>query len=155
MMADALQHKGVTVLFEEREIPDAELPAPELQHGDRLTIVSYGRTMHMVRRNPPEEAQLVDLRWLQPLNVETVLESAERTGAVLIIEPSPGIYGVGAEVAARTLYALPLTDVVRLSGLRAFTPLNRLQQMSMHPGPEDIDRIWSLMRRDSAETACN
>ena len=47
------------------------------------------------------EAEVVDLRSLRPLDVETVVESVRKTNRVLIAEEGWATFGVGAELAAR------------------------------------------------------
>ena len=45
--------------------------------------------------------EVVDLRSLRPLDVDTVAESVRKTNRVLIAEEGWSTYGVGAELAAR------------------------------------------------------
>ena len=47
------------------------------------------------------EAEVIDLRTLRPLDVDTVVESVRKTNRVLIAEEGWATFGVGAELAAR------------------------------------------------------
>ena len=47
------------------------------------------------------EAEVVDLRSLRPLDVDTVAESVRKTNRALVAEEGWSTYGVGAELAAR------------------------------------------------------
>lgn len=46
------------------------------------------------------EAEVVDLRWLSPLDTDSVLSSVEKTGRLLVVEEGPGLGGWGAAVVA-------------------------------------------------------
>jgi len=46
------------------------------------------------------ELEVVDLRWLKPLDVETIVESVSRTGRAVVVHEAPLTLGLGAEVSA-------------------------------------------------------
>jgi pyruvate dehydrogenase E1 component beta subunit len=46
------------------------------------------------------EAEVIDMRWLAPLDVETVIESVRRTGRLVVVEEGPGRNGWGGSVAS-------------------------------------------------------
>jgi pyruvate dehydrogenase E1 component beta subunit len=46
------------------------------------------------------DAEVIDLRWLSPLDIDTVLESVERTGRLVVVEEGPRRGGWGATVAS-------------------------------------------------------
>ncbi len=45
-------------------------------------------------------AEVIDIRWVAPLDTQTVIESVRRTGRLLVVEEGPGLGGWGASVAA-------------------------------------------------------
>lgn len=47
------------------------------------------------------EAEVVDMRWLNPLDIDTVTQSAARTGRALIVHEANLTGGIGGEIAAR------------------------------------------------------
>lgn len=75
--------------------------------GDDLTVITYGGMLPRCLAAADAaaevgiEAEVVDLRTVSPLDTATILESAARTGRVLIVHEDNGTGGVGAEVAAR------------------------------------------------------
>jgi pyruvate/2-oxoglutarate/acetoin dehydrogenase E1 component len=92
-----------------QEVPDGmyEVPfgkANVIKEGDDLTIITYG-TMVQVVSNVVEKrnisAQVVDLRTINPLDEKTIIDSAKKTGRVLIVHEAPLSFGAGAEVSAR------------------------------------------------------
>jgi pyruvate dehydrogenase E1 component beta subunit len=77
-----------------------------------LTIVAHSfatvRALHVAERLAAEhnvQAEVIDLRSLRPLDVETVASSVARTNRVLCVEEGWPTYGVTAEIAARVQQA--------------------------------------------------
>ena len=75
--------------------------------GRDVTIVSYGRGVIDSLRAAEElaaqgiEAEVLDLRTLVPLDMETVFESVARTGRAVVAHYAVEFAGPGAELAAR------------------------------------------------------
>lgn len=74
--------------------------------GRDLTIVSWSRTVHdavaaaTALAGSGIEAEVIDLRTLWPWDRETVLDSAGRTGRLLVVHEAVQAAGFGAEIAA-------------------------------------------------------
>jgi pyruvate dehydrogenase E1 component beta subunit len=47
------------------------------------------------------EAEVVDMRWLRPLDIDLVLESFKKTNRCVIVEESLPMYSFGSEIAAQ------------------------------------------------------
>ena len=76
--------------------------------GSDITLVSHSfatvRALHVaesLEQNHGVSAEVVDLRSLRPLDVETVAESVAKTNRVVCVEEGWPSYGVSAELAAR------------------------------------------------------
>ncbi len=76
--------------------------------GSDLTIVAHSfatvRALHVAEKLAAEhgvQAEVVDLRSLRPLDMETVARSVAKTNRVLCVEEGWPTYGVTAEIAAR------------------------------------------------------
>ncbi|MBI2205559.1 MAG: alpha-ketoacid dehydrogenase subunit beta [Candidatus Rokubacteria bacterium] len=75
--------------------------------GTDLTIVAYG-TMVRVAKEAADalstddgvEAEIIDLLTISPLDRETLVASAKKTGRVVIVHEAPRSFGPGAEIAA-------------------------------------------------------
>ena len=93
------------------EVPDGEYtvpigPAQVTRQGDDITVYAYGM-MHYYCQQAAEEVarhgitvELVDLRTLNPLDTQTVLNSFKKTGKALIVYEDNKFLGYGAEIAA-------------------------------------------------------
>jgi pyruvate dehydrogenase E1 component beta subunit len=78
------------------------------REGTDITIVAHSfatvRSLHVAERLAEQhdvDAEVVDLRSLRPLDVETVAASVARTNRVVCVEEGWPSYGVTAELAAR------------------------------------------------------
>ncbi len=75
-----------------------------VKEGTDLSIITYG-TMVPVVKNVVEKkkinAEIIDLRTINPLDEKALLGSAKKTGRVMIVHEAPLSFGVGAEISAR------------------------------------------------------
>lgn len=93
------------------EVPDEpySIPLGEAdvkREGEDLTIVAIGEMVHVALSLAEELAEevsieVVDPRTLLPLDEETILESVEKTGRVIVTDSSNRSYGAAAEIASR------------------------------------------------------
>jgi pyruvate dehydrogenase E1 component beta subunit len=118
LLAAAIRDDDPVLVFEHKalygsrgEVPDAEhvLPlgrAAVLRSGSDVTLVGLSVTVRMCLEAAGQlaadgvSAEVLDLRTLVPLDAAAVLDSARRTGRVVIVEENPGQLGWGAAVAA-------------------------------------------------------
>jgi 2-oxoisovalerate dehydrogenase E1 component beta subunit len=76
------------------------------REGSDITVIAYGLTVHHAMQAADElakegiSAHVLDLRTLQPLDKEAILEAVSKTGKVLIAHEDNKTGGVGAEVSA-------------------------------------------------------
>jgi pyruvate dehydrogenase E1 component beta subunit len=94
------------------EVPDEEFVLPldkadVKREGSDVTIVSYAQGLQVSLEAAAElakegiEAEVIDLRALQPLDMGPAIESFKKTNKAVIVEEGYGTYGIGAEVAAQ------------------------------------------------------
>ncbi len=92
-----------------QEVPEDpyEVPigkASVVAEGDRLTIVTYGTMVPLVKDVVAKKqisAEIIDLRTINPLDEATILESVKKTGRAMIVHEAELSFGVGAEISAR------------------------------------------------------
>ena len=79
------------------------------REGKDVTIVTYQKGLEWSLQAADMlaaegiEAEIIDLRWLRPLDLEPVFESVKKTNRVVVVEESLPYYNVGAEVAAQVM----------------------------------------------------
>jgi len=75
-----------------------------LREGDDLTIVTYGLGVHwaleILNTEKHIEADLIDLRTLAPLDMETIFNSVKKTGRVIVMHEDTLTGGIAGEIAA-------------------------------------------------------
>ncbi|AWP28466.1 alpha-ketoacid dehydrogenase subunit beta [Paenibacillus glucanolyticus] len=113
------------------DVPDDDYVVPIgkanlLREGSDITVISYSMPLHFVMQAAEElekeegiSAHVLDLRTIQPLDREAIIEAARTTGKVLIVHEDNKTGGVGGEVSAiiaeHCLYDLD-APIMRLCG---------------------------------------
>ncbi|WP_040833791.1 alpha-ketoacid dehydrogenase subunit beta [Nocardia brevicatena] len=123
--------------------------------GSDATLVAYGGTVATAltaARIAAEEGislEVIDLRSLAPLDIDTVAESVTRTGRLVVAHEAPVFGGLGAELAARVtercFYHME-APVLRVGGFDIPYPPAKLEK---HHLP-DPDRILAAVDRSLA-----
>ena len=77
-----------------------------LRDGDDVTIVSYGLTVHRAMEaadalaKEKVEAEVIDLRTLSPIDWDTIIDSVERTGRLVVVDEAHPRCSIASDVAA-------------------------------------------------------
>ncbi|MBP4137135.1 alpha-ketoacid dehydrogenase subunit alpha/beta [Flavobacterium geliluteum] len=75
-----------------------------LKEGNSVTIITFGAPVHWaldtLAKNPEIEADLIDLRTLQPLDTETIFASVKKTGKVIIYQEDTMFGGIASDISA-------------------------------------------------------
>ena len=106
-----LEHKWIYRRIKEQvpTEPDFLVPigkAAVKRPGDDVTIVAYGMMVHLALEAAEHLAaegisvEVLDLRSIQPLDVEAILASVAKTSRVVVLYESHRFLGIGAEVAS-------------------------------------------------------
>lgn len=155
----AIRDNGPVVLVENRRLyarPDPEWERPTLppgvarvvRAGSDVTVVTWGRMVAEVARACDEllsgiSVELIDLRTLVPLDLDTVAEHVLATGRALVVHEAVTDFGPGAEVAMalteRLLYDIE-GPIRRHGALPAPVPYSPPLEQAALPGPPSIAR---------------
>ena len=162
LMKSALRHDGPVVFVDHKrlfptagEVPLAETFTPIGQAvvrrlGEHVTIATHG---YMVRTAAEAADQLaregvrceiIDLRTLAPLDIDTVVRSVARTGALVTLEEGQVTCGVGAEVTFRVQETMGAVRVARVGALPAPVSSNPVLEAAALP---DAGRVIQAVRR--------
>ncbi len=77
------------------------------REGSDVTLIAYARGVEWSLAAAKElakdgvECEVVDLRWLRPLDMDAVFESFKKTNRAVVVEESLPMYSVGSEIAAQ------------------------------------------------------
>lgn len=75
-----------------------------LKEGKDVTIIAFGAAVHWaletLAKNPEINADLLDLRTLQPLDTEAIFASVKKTGKAIILQEDTMFGGVASDISA-------------------------------------------------------
>lgn len=75
-----------------------------LKEGSDITIISYGAGVHWaletLSNNPDIKADLLDLRTLQPLDLDAIVKSVKKTGKAIILQEDSLFGGIASDISA-------------------------------------------------------
>ncbi len=123
-----------------------------VHEGEGLTIITYGTMVHVAMAVVNEhciDADVIDLRTLLPLDIETIEASVQKTGRCLIVHEATRTSGFGAELAAlvaeRCFYHLE-APIERVTGFD--TPYPHSLEWAYFPGPVRITTAIEKIMKD-------
>jgi 2-oxoisovalerate dehydrogenase E1 component beta subunit len=119
-----------------------------VKEGEALTVLAYGTMVHVAIAAAAEagiDAEIIDLRTLVPIDIETIVNSVEKTGRCVIVHEATRTSGFGGELSAlvqeHCFYKLE-APIERVTGYD--TPYPHSQEWEYFPTPP---RIIKAMRR--------
>ena len=134
------------------DVPEGDYSVPigkaEIKRDGRdITIVSYSRTLLFaleaaeILSQKGIEAEVIDLRTIEPLDMATILESVKGTGRLLVVHEAHSNCGLGAEIIARLYEQAPDILVMparRLGAKHVPIPVAEALENAVLPQPADI-----------------
>ena len=95
---------GDPILFFEYLVPIGK--AKVVRPGQHVTVIAWGAMLYEALAAAQDvakqgiEAEVIDLRTLWPLDIDTIVESVERTGRLVVVHEAPKTCGFGAELVS-------------------------------------------------------
>ncbi|MCW5592653.1 MAG: alpha-ketoacid dehydrogenase subunit beta [Burkholderiales bacterium] len=135
------------------EVPEGHYTVPlesaaVFRPGEAVTVLTYGTMVWVAEAAAREtgiDAEIIDLRSLWPLDLDTIVGSVSRTGRCVIVHEATRTSGFGAELAAlvqeHCFYHLE-APIERVTGWD--TPYPHAQEWAYFPGPQ---RVGAALRR--------
>jgi pyruvate dehydrogenase E1 component beta subunit len=134
------------------EVPDGEYVTPLGQavirrEGSDVTLVGYSGSVHQALRAADYlaedgiEAEVIDLRTIRPLDINTIIESVKKTNRIAIVEDDWKFGGFGAEISAIVMEnAFDWLDapVARVACEDVPMPYNMEMEFAALPTEEDV-----------------
>ncbi len=146
--------------FDVPEIDDWVLPigkARVMREGADVTIVSFsmGLTYALDAADQLAEegimAEVIDLRSLRPLDIDTIIASVQKTNRLVVVEEMWPICGIGSEIAAQVQEkAFDHLDapILRVSGKDVPMPYAaNLEKLALPSAPEVVAAVKSVTYR--------
>src|SRR5690606_14294655 len=112
------------------------------REGSAVTVLAYGTMVHVALASADDtgiDAEVIDLRTLLPLDLDTIVASVRKTGRCVVVHEATLTSGFGAELAAlvqkHCFYHLE-APIVRVTGWD--TPYPHAQEWDYFPGPKRV-----------------
>ncbi|MGH8013672.1 MAG: alpha-ketoacid dehydrogenase subunit beta [Candidatus Binataceae bacterium] len=137
------------------EVPEGEHLVPLGQarvcrEGKDITVISYSKCVYDALsaadalENEGIDAEVIDLRTLNPLDITTVVESVRKTGKAVVVYEGWRTGGAGAEIAEQiheNAFDLLDAPVERVATLDTPMPYNARLEKAALPSAADIVRV--------------
>ena len=142
---------------ETAEVPEGHYSVPLgsakiVREGAEVTLLAYGTMVHVAHTAVVEsgiDAEIIDLRTLIPLDIDTIEASVKKTGRCVIVHEATRTGGFGAELSAllqeRCFYHLE-APIARVTGFD--TPYPHSLEWAYFPGPVRIKRALNAVMKD-------
>ncbi|WP_144395564.1 alpha-ketoacid dehydrogenase subunit beta [Pleionea sediminis] len=122
------------------------------REGTDITLISWGAMLHETHQAAEKlaaegiSAEVIDVATVSPLDIDTILESVEKTGRAMIVQEAPKAGSLGSEIAAeiaeKAVMSL-LAPIGRVSGYDTVMPYYRLEKQYM----PTVDRVLEEARK--------
>jgi pyruvate dehydrogenase E1 component beta subunit len=163
LLISAIRDPDPVIFFEPKrvyrsfkeEVPDESYTIPigqakVLNEGTDLTVVTWGamvfQCLEAIDRLPEEvSVELIDLRTIYPIDIETIAESVKKTGRAVIVHEAPRTAGLGAEISSliqEHCFLHLQAPVQRVTGFDTVMPFYKLENAYL----PDATRITASIR---------
>lgn len=125
-----------------------------LQSGEDVTLISWGamikETLSAAQKLKKDgiSVEIIDVATIKPLDMQTILQSIEKTGRCIIIHEAARTGGVGAhisaEIAEHALLFLK-APVIRLTGYDTIVPYAKLEKHYLPKEQHIIDAVQRVL----------
>ena len=123
-----------------------------IREGSEVTIISYGAGVHWaidtLKNNPNIKADLIDLRKLQPLDVETIYTSVRKTGKAIFLQEDSLFGSIASDVSAlinENCFEFLDAPVKRVASLETPIPFQGELEKQYLPKHRFIDELNNLL----------
>lgn len=148
LLISAIRDPDPVIFFEPKrvyrsfreEVPEDEYTIPigqakVVNEGTDLTVVSWGATVFQCLEamdNLPEDVsvELIDLRTIYPIDLDTIVQSVQKTGRCVIVHEAPKTAGMGAEISSliqENCFLHLKAPVQRVAGFDTIMPYYKLE----------------------------
>ena len=129
------------------EVPDGHYTIPlgraaVVREGEDVTVLTYGTMVHVALAAAAEagvDAEIIDLRTLVPVDIDTIVASVTKTGRCVIVHEATRTSGFGAELSAlvqENCFHFLESPIQRVTGWD--TPYPHSLEWDYFPGPRRV-----------------
>jgi pyruvate dehydrogenase E1 component beta subunit len=158
LLLSAIRDPDPVIFFEPKrvyrsvreEVPEGEYTIPigqakVISEGTDVTVVTWGAMVHECNKAldlVPEDlsVELIDMRTIYPIDIDTIVQSVQKTGRCVVVHEAPRTAGMGAEISALIQEHCFLhleAPVQRVTGFDTVMPYYKLE-LDYLPDPKKI-----------------
>lgn len=119
LLTSAIRDSDPVIFFEPKriyraakgEVPDTSYTVPlgvaaTVRQGSDVTVIAYGAMLYEALNAAAKaeevgvDVEVIDLRTLWPVDIETLVKSVEKTGRVIVVHEASRTGGLGAEIVS-------------------------------------------------------
>lgn len=140
-------------------VPDDGVALPlgrcfTLQKGEDVTLISWGASMHETLQAAKQLGtegilcEVIDVASIKPLDIDTILQSVEKTTRCVIVHEGAKTCGVGAEISALLMehcFGMLSAPIQRVTGYDVVMPYFQLEKFYIPSVKRIIDSVKTLM----------
>lgn len=162
LLISAIRDPDPVIFFEPKriyrafreEVPEDEYTIPIgkakiVEEGSDVTVVTWGAmTIQCINAmdSLPEDCsvELIDLRTIYPIDVDTIVESVKKTGRCVVAHEAPLTAGLGAEISAlvqERCFLYLEAPVQRVTGFDTFMPYYKMELEYLPEAPRVAEAI--------------
>ncbi|KXG10394.1 Pyruvate dehydrogenase E1 component subunit beta [Anoxybacillus sp. P3H1B] len=153
-----LEHMKLYRSFRQ-EVPEGEYTIPIgkadiKREGKDVSIIAYGAMVHESLKAATElekegiSAEVIDLRTVQPLDIETIIGSVEKTGRAVVVQEAQKQAGIAANVVAeineRAILSLE-APVLRVAAPDTVYPFSQAEPVWLPSFKDVIETVKKVM----------
>jgi len=163
LLLSAIRDPDPVIFFEPKrvyrsfkeEVPDEPYTIPigqakVLSEGTDLTMITWGamvfQCLEAIDRLPEEvSVELIDLRTIYPIDIETIAESVKKTGRAIVVHEAPKTSGLGAEISSliqEHCFLFLQAPVQRVTGFDTVMPFYKLENAYL----PDANRVLASIK---------
>lgn len=145
--------------YVKQEVPDNGVALPLdkcfiLREGSDITLITWGAMIKEtteaadILQQRGISAEIIDVATISPLDIDTILQSVEKTGRCVIIHEAAKNCGVGAEIAAEIAEKGLLflqAPIKRVAGFDTVMPYLKLEKYYMHSTQRILDAVQETL----------
>ncbi len=124
-----------------------------IKEGNAVTIIAFGAPVHWaletLAKHPEIEADLIDLRTLQPLDTETIFASVKKTGKAVIYQEDTLFGGIASDISALIMeecFQYLDAPVKRVASLDSPIPFTKALEDQFLPKDRFEETLLELLR---------
>jgi pyruvate dehydrogenase E1 component beta subunit len=148
LLISAIRDPDPVIFFEPKRVyrsPRVQVPEEEytipigqakvISEGTDLTLITWGASVHVCQDAldiiaEDQSVEFIDLRSINPLDIETIAQSVEKTGRCVVVQEAPRTASMASEISAivqERCFLNLLAPVQRVCGFDTIMPYAKLE----------------------------